>query len=258
MGRTDSETQRLMLQGELYRQHSQHLFTVAGIEPGMRVLDVGCGAGDVSLVIADLVGPTGSVVGVDADPAVLDVARDRTRHLSNVEFHQALLPEIELDGPVDAVVGRLILIHLPDPAGAVRALSKHVRPGGVVTFQDFEMDTARSAPPTPLATTCIDWIRGSLRASGAHPNPGEAMHDILRRAGLAVTGIAGSRPAGDADSPNVVHLAATAASLAPLIEKAGLATVAEIDAPTLLDRLRAELADAVLYSPELIGAWARV
>ncbi|WP_232240749.1 methyltransferase domain-containing protein [Kutzneria sp. 744] len=79
MGRNDRETERLMLQADIYRSHSRHLFTIAGIEPGMRVLDVGCGARDISLLIADLVGPTGAVVGVDADPAVLEVARSRAR-----------------------------------------------------------------------------------------------------------------------------------------------------------------------------------
>ncbi|MEV6610040.1 class I SAM-dependent methyltransferase [Kutzneria sp. NPDC051319] len=260
MGRNDRETERLMLQADIYRSHSRHLFTIAGIEPGMRVLDVGCGAGDISLLIADLVGPTGAVIGVDADPAVLEVARSRARELPYLEFRQGLLPDVKLDGPVDAVVGRLILMHLPDPAAAVRELARHVRPGGVVTFQDFELDTCRAAPPTPLATQCLDWIRGSMRAAGIEPNPGESMYRTFRDAGLEVAGVAGSRPAGNADSVNVVHAAATVTSLAPMIEKASLATMAEIAPDTLYDRLRAEIAqvDGVMYSPELIAAWAVV
>lgn len=194
MGQTGHETDRLMLQGELYRQHSRHLFTLAGIAPGMRVLDVGCGAGDVSLLIAELVGPTGAVIGVDADAAVLEVARERTRHLPNVEFRQALLPDVELDGPVDALVGWLILMHLPDPAGSVRALSRHVRSGGVITFQDMDTRSPRSVPPTPFTETITEWIVGGLRAGGAHPNPGDAIPQILREAGLPLTGVAGSRP----------------------------------------------------------------
>jgi ubiquinone/menaquinone biosynthesis C-methylase UbiE len=258
MGRNDRETERLMLQAEIYRPHSRHLFTLAGISPGMRVLDVGCGAGDISLLIADLVGPTGSVIGVDADPAVLAVARSRARELPNIEFRQSVLPDVELAGPVDAVVGRLILMHLADPAGAVRELARHVRPGGVVTFQDFELDTCRAAPPTPLATLCMDWVRGAMRAAGITPNPGESLYRIFRDAGLSVVGVAGSRPAGNADSVNVVHAAATTVSLVPMIEKAGLATVEEIAPDTLYERMRAEMAevDGVFYSPELIAAWA--
>ncbi|MFC0540808.1 methyltransferase domain-containing protein [Kutzneria chonburiensis] len=260
MGRNDRETERLMLQAELYRPHSRHLFTLAGISPGMRVLDVGCGAGDISLLIADLVGPTGSVLGIDADPAVLAVARSRAQGLPNVEFRQAVLPSVELAGPVDAVVGRLILMHLADPAGTVRELARHVRPGGVVTFQDFELDTCRAAPPTALATRCLDWIRGSMRAGGITPNPGEDLYRIFRDAGFPSPDLSSSRPAGNADSVNVVHAAATAVSLIPMIEKAGLATVEEVGPETLYSRLRDEIAevDGVFYSPELIAAWTTV
>jgi ubiquinone/menaquinone biosynthesis C-methylase UbiE len=260
MGRTDHETRRLMLQGEIYRPHSRHLFTLAGIRPGMRVLDVGCGAGDVSLLIAELVGPTGSVIGVDADPVVLEVARERARGLPNVEFAPALLPEVALDGPVDALVGRLILIHLPDPVQAVRVLSRHVRPGGVVTFQDFDLQTVRTVPPTPLVAGILDRMAEAMRVAGADPESGERLYRIFRQAGLDGAGIAGTTPAGNADSVVVPYAAATVASLAPLLEKLGLATTAELDPDTLLDRMRSELAaaDAVLYAPELTAVWARV
>lgn len=260
MGRTDHETRRLMLQGEVYRPHSRHLFTVAGIAPGMRVLDVGCGAGDVSLILAELVGPTGSVIGVDADPAVLEVARERARGLPNVEFAQALLPDVALDGPVDALVGRLILIHLPDPVEAVRVLSRHLRPGGVVTFQDFDLKGVRTVPSTPLIAGLLDRMAEAMRAGGADPDSGEQLYRIFRQAGLDVAGIAGATPAGNADSAVVPYAAATVVSLAPLLEKLGLVTAAELDPDTLLDRMRAELAaaDAVLYAPELMSVWATV
>jgi tRNA A58 N-methylase Trm61 len=75
LGQSAAETQRLQLQARVIAPHSAQLFRFAGIGPGMRVLDVGCGAGDVSLLLADLVGPTGAVIGVDRDPAILDQAR---------------------------------------------------------------------------------------------------------------------------------------------------------------------------------------
>ena len=74
MGRSAGETRRLVIQGGLYRDSTQRLFERAGIGPGMKVLDVGSGAGDVAHVAAELVRPAGSVVGVDRDPAGLEVA----------------------------------------------------------------------------------------------------------------------------------------------------------------------------------------
>jgi SAM-dependent methyltransferase len=69
MGSTDRERQRLMRQGEVLREPLAAAFRAAGIGPGMRVLDIGSGAGDVALLAAELVGPTGSVVGLDRDAA---------------------------------------------------------------------------------------------------------------------------------------------------------------------------------------------
>ena len=79
MGRSDEETQRLMEQSRLFEPITRRFLTSAGIGQGMRVLDIGCGAGDVSLIAAELVGPDGEVVGVDMNPEILDSARMRVR-----------------------------------------------------------------------------------------------------------------------------------------------------------------------------------
>src|SRR5438270_11717355 len=77
LGHADAEVQRLLLQGRLYNDYTEHALRLAGLRPGMRVLDIGSGPGDVSLIAARLVGPTGSVLGVDAAPAMVELARTR-------------------------------------------------------------------------------------------------------------------------------------------------------------------------------------
>ena len=89
MGRSEAETRRLMAQHRLYGRFTRRLLEDAGIGEGMKVLDVGSGAGDVALLSAELVGPTGSVVGVDQDPEVLE---DRLGPRRGVRPHQRLLP----------------------------------------------------------------------------------------------------------------------------------------------------------------------
>ena len=79
LGRSDAETRRLTLQHQIYGPITRRLFEAAGIGAGMRVLDIGSGAGDVALLLADLVGPRGRVVGVDLNPAILDTARARAQ-----------------------------------------------------------------------------------------------------------------------------------------------------------------------------------
>ena len=91
LGHADVEVQRLLLQGRLYNDYTEHALRLAGLRPGMRVLDVGCGPGDVSLIAARLVGPTGAVLGVDAAPEMIELARTRAaqRGLSAVHFTQS-------------------------------------------------------------------------------------------------------------------------------------------------------------------------
>src|SRR5580700_2360165 len=131
LGHADVEVQRLLLQGRLYDDYTEHALRLAGLRPGMRVLDVGSGPGDVSFVAARLVGPSGSVLGVDAAPEMVGLARARAaeKGLPTVHFMQTAIDAIALDEPVDAVIGRLILMHLPDPAATLRQLSNWVRPG---------------------------------------------------------------------------------------------------------------------------------
>jgi 2-polyprenyl-3-methyl-5-hydroxy-6-metoxy-1,4-benzoquinol methylase len=260
LNRTSTETARLRLQADVLAPHSAHLFRMAGITAGMRVLDIGSGAGDVSMLLADLVGPTGSVTGVDIDPGVVAVARERAAAagLANVSFLNTDIAGLRLDEPVDALVGRLILIHLTEPVATVRALRKWVRPGGVITFQDFNISRCRAVPATPLVTACVDWIVDAVRAGGRIPDTGDQVPLILRDAGLSVRGVATAGPAGRTDSINAEYLGESVRSFLPLILAQGVATESEVDIETLTGRLAGELKErgSTFWAPELVGAWA--
>ena len=79
LGQSAYEYERLTLQAKAVRPFTEKFFTMAGIRPGMRVLEVGSGMGDVALLVAEIVGPGGRVLGVDRDAVVLESARERTR-----------------------------------------------------------------------------------------------------------------------------------------------------------------------------------
>src|SRR5205823_4764636 len=133
----------------------------AGIARGMAVLDVGSGAGDSALVAAELVGPEGRVVGVEINPANLTVACERARAagLENVTFIEGdLRADLPLEGPFDALIGRLILIHLPDRVEVLRSLGRLLRPGGLIAFQETDTSVSYSDPPLPLADDIMRWI----------------------------------------------------------------------------------------------------
>src|SRR6516165_4436935 len=110
---TAAEQVRLNRQAAQLRPVTERLFRAAGIGPGMAVLDVGCGFGDVSLIAAELVSNGGRVVGFDRDARQVSAASARFADNAMVSFVQATIdapPEVEFD----AIVGRLVLMYHPD------------------------------------------------------------------------------------------------------------------------------------------------
>jgi ubiquinone/menaquinone biosynthesis C-methylase UbiE len=125
-----------MLQDYLLRGVTRSLFERAGLHEGMRVLDIGSGTGGVALLAAAMVGATGSVVGVEIDDASVIAATERARRLgaTNVTFLAKDIETVALSGSFDAIVGRLVLMHLHDPTAILRRIrggASRRRGGGV-------------------------------------------------------------------------------------------------------------------------------
>jgi 2-polyprenyl-3-methyl-5-hydroxy-6-metoxy-1,4-benzoquinol methylase len=264
LGHADAEVRRLLLQARLYDPYTEQALRLAGLRPGMRVLDVGCGPGDVSFVAARLVGPEGTVIGIDAADDIIELARDRaTEHgLTCVRFEQTTVGDLTLDEPVDAVIGRLILMHLPDPVATLRQLAGLVRPGGFIAFSEFDMTGARGVPDLPLWRTARDTIIETFTAMGLDPTFAATMPALFRQAGLSIPQLALGAPIGGPEHTELIAFVAdTLASLMPAREKLGLVTDDVFaDSDALLRQLRDELAAAggVATTPAMITAWSRV
>lgn len=262
LGHGSDEHRRLMLQSRFIGDLTEIVFARAGLAPGMRVLDIGCGAGDVSLLAAAFVGSGGSVLGIDQSPESVAIASERARAagLDNVRFEAGLLEELRAAGPFDALIGRLVLLYLKEPAAVLRQLAEHVRPGGLVVLQEMEMTTARAMPEVHLFAQCGRWIVEAFARAGIETSMGSRLYPIFREAGLpAPEMISSGRVEGSPESQIFEWLAQTVRSLLPMIEKTGVATRSEVDIDTLADRLRAAAAEkrAVIHSPLFVGAWAR-
>src|SRR5437868_9520081 len=111
LGSSDAEHERLIRQAALLAPFTERFFRSAGIGPGQRVLDLGSGVGDVAMLVAKLVGPSGEVVGVERDPRSIVRANARVAEagIRNVTFTQSDVSQIASTRLFDAVVGRFIL-----------------------------------------------------------------------------------------------------------------------------------------------------
>ena len=247
LGHSDAELQRLTWQAEVLRPYTERLLRMAGIEPGMRVLDVGCGMGDVTMLAAGLVGPSGSVIGIDRSERPLAAAarRAESAQLPWVQFHHAPLERFPGPAPFDAVIGRYVVIHQADPASFLREAWGHVAVGGVLALH--EMNVARPAaisPEVPLWQRADGWARRALSSVSPSMGAGSRLIELFSAAGLPEPELRCEVPVGGGkDSDLYKYMADTTRSLLPLLGGLGVpAEVVGID--TLEDRLRAAVIQA--------------
>jgi SAM-dependent methyltransferase len=262
LGSDDAEIARLDAQAAKIADATRLLLQAAGIGPGMRVLDLGTGLGHVALAVAELVGESGSVLGIDQAEPLLAVAERRrvAAGRDNMRLIRADARTYRDDAPFDAVVSRLLLFHLPDVVDVLRHHGAALRPGGLMVALDFDLGTSRSEPPLPLVATALGWIEAAFRSAGADPRIGARLGVHLRDAGFADVAGFGLQNYFAPDAPDgPAQLTGVIRTLAPAILAAGIASEAELGLDTLEQRIAHECAAAraTILPPGLAGAWAR-
>src|SRR5438132_6693332 len=113
---SEFEFQRLVRQGAMFESMTRETFTRAGLSRGMRVLDIGCGVGEVARIASDLVG-NGRIVALDVDAKALEFAQRRLAG-RNIDFVHSAVEDYKSAQPFDAAIGRFILMHVKDPLAA--------------------------------------------------------------------------------------------------------------------------------------------
>jgi ubiquinone/menaquinone biosynthesis C-methylase UbiE len=262
LGSSDPERHRLVRQAQALHAITYDAFRAGGIAPGMRVLDIGCGAGDVAMIAANLVGPSGAVVALDRDPQNIAFARGRAAqaNLANIEFRESDIMRFTDAQPFDAIVGRYILLFLPDRVEALRHLMNGLRPGGIVAFiePDFSVPF-RSEPTAPLFSKATEWARAVTRANNVNIDSGPGLLRVFREAGLVRTKMDCRTILGGGTECEVYELfTGVVRSLLPAIEAHKIATREEVDIDTLEQRIRAEAIElgSVLFGYTNFAAWA--
>jgi len=263
LGYSEQEARRLADQGAFLEGFTADVLRRAGLAPGMRVLDIGCGVGDVSILAAKMVGQEGSVLGVDRAPSAVETARRRIESLgiTNVRFAQSELAAFETDQQFDAIIGRLVLLYVPDPALVLRRLLRYLEAGGIVAFQEYDMQEASQTPPSELFLKTRQWIIDAFVAANAVPNMGTKLYTTFLHAGLPPPDMVATTPVVcGPTTTGYEYLIRVLRSLLPLIEQKRLADVSEIDIDTLAARLRDDAVanERVAFLPRIVGAWTRL
>lgn len=267
LGFSQDEQDRLRAQSAHLRSLTYRFFREAGIRAGMRVLELGAGLGDMTKLLIEMIGPTGEIVSLDQSPVMLAQARKSVEELATtgVRFVECDLnrPSLHFDRPFDALVGRLILTHLENPVRTLRILSKHVRPGGLVAFQeaDFTLsDHLLSLHRDRLKLTyeVCEWIKLARTGTTLDPQMGLHLYPVFRQAGLPPPRIyVHTEVYGGACASRIHNTVAMIRNFLPRLERLGL-TADRIGLATLEDRLTSELtaADAVQAFTSIASAWA--
>jgi SAM-dependent methyltransferase len=260
LGSDDTELERLQTQASMLAEPTALLLQRGGIRPGMRVLDLGSGPGDVSFLVADLVGVDGSVLGVEQDPAQLATAERRRaeRGLANVAFQPGDARTFLTSEPFDAVVCRLLLMHLPAPETVLAHHLRNLRPGGVFVAVDYDAGGVRSLPEVDLFTQVGAWVLAGFEHAGIDATVGMRLPALFGQAGYRNVGALGLQmywPPGQGQAAS--YLVGVARAAEDAILASGVVTADELGLDTL-DRRLAEALDAagaVWTTPTVVGGW---
>lgn len=262
LGDTAAEHERLHRQSRLLDRITRHWLENIGVRAGMRILDVGSGVGDMAMLLASLAGPTAEIIGVDLDGCALAIARQRVAQAGfhSVSFRVGNFLDYESDRAFDAVIGRMVLVHQPDPTSVLRSLLTHLRPGGIVGFQEPWFSQIVCYPQVPLMQDLMGWITATFKAAGLDPDLGRRLPSIFAEAGLPLPELCFENRLDCRAELEICELGAdTVRSLLPTMEGFGIVTREVVAPDTLACRLRRQAVEhgAIFGVMPMVGAWSR-
>ncbi|WP_457142363.1 class I SAM-dependent methyltransferase [Mycobacterium sp. URHB0021] len=262
LGSDDAEIARLQTQAAFIAEPTTLLLQRGGIRPGMRVLDLGSGPGDVAFQVAEMVGPDGSVVGIEQDPAQIAVAMRRRDHLGigNVDFRHEDARTFLDEEPFNAVVCRLLLLHLPDVVDVLAHHRRNLRPGGVFIAVDYDVAGMRALPEVELYSRLMGWIMAGFEYAHADLFVGMRFPVLFEQAGFRDVGTLGLQVYWPPKSSHATaYFVGILRAMKDAIVNSGAATEEDLGLDTLEQRLGEAFtsANAVFSLPTVVGGWGR-
>lgn len=229
-----------------------------GISAGATCLDLGCGAGDITLELARRVGSSGHVTAVDMDPVKLEVAKERTsaEGLAHVDFVTSDVHAYSSPDSFDVAYCRNLLQHLSQPADTLRTMWEAVRVGGVLIVEDADFEGSFCHPPNAAFEFWVERYQRVLRSYGGDPLSGRKLAVRFAEAGIPEPQISVVQRVdlhGEGKTLPMLTVDATAAAMV----EAGIATQGETAWAVAGLRALADDDSTLCGSPRLFQAWTR-
>jgi len=191
LGTHDEEIARLGLQHRVWRSRARETWAAAGFARGQTILDLGCGPGYATLDLAEIVGPTGRVIGIDRSRRFLDVLEHaaRERGLSQIETLEIDLDSLALPaGSADGIWCRWVAAFVQKPRVLMQRAADALKPGGALAAHEyFDYGTWRCVPPLAELDEFVDLVVASWRDAGGEPNIALDLPAWLEEMGFTIT-----------------------------------------------------------------------
>jgi SAM-dependent methyltransferase len=255
-----ADVDRLALLNQLYGPPSEALLVEAGLKPGLRVAEIGCGSGNMTCWLANKVGPTGHVTGVDSSRESLEQAQKqvRARHLGNVELVCSDVNQLSLpQGSFDLVYCRFVLMHQLQPEKGLRQMRGIVRTGGSVVCEELDLSRCFFEPAAPFVQRMMELNVALGDHRKVHYRLGSRMNTLFQRAGFGQFEVGFFTP-GLLRGPVKQLLTLSFREIAGKIVEDSLASQAEVE-QIIREASRTDADATTLYGMPLMGqAWGRV
>lgn len=250
--------QRLRLLASVMEPTTSRLFDRLGLRMGMTCLDVGSGGGDVTLLLAGRVGPTGRVVGVDFDRDILRLAETEAQRVfpGRVEYRWADAENLQLPSTFNFVYARFLLSHLRHPQRCLAGMIAAVQPGGWIATEDIDFEGQFCHPPSRAVERYGELYQAVVRRKGADPTLGRKLPALFLEAGLKDVQFEVLQPTFRT-GPGKRLAEVTMARIATAVVAEGLAEAAEVEAITAELEAYARDETTVLSAPRVVQCWAR-
>lgn len=250
-----NESTRQSSQAKIMHEESMHLLYEAGLRPGISIVDLGCGTAQIDFSIASILGPAGKILGVDADPGLINLNRHRERQSTsdNLFFRIGIAERYTDIFQYDITFARFLLAHSSSPLKLLENMLNLTKYNGHIALEDVDIKTMRAVPHSPELEALNTLISTLSKYCGGDASIGPQLGNLLYLAGLKKVQLFSHQPAGSSGPLKQVPLHVLNC-IQPALLRFGLATAEQLD--RLAEGLK-ELAadtDTTLYFPRIYQA----